>query len=283
MNRQANTTSLPSPGRNLRLGALVLAFIAISQIEDPLVNATLTQEVVYWCVRLVTLATGLWVADVLVSRWFAERWGHPAWLKPVVVVSIIALLPFSIAEVIMERQLPMRPEFVDDDLFAVSPVLAWLTEYGTVLSIFLPVHLLLWLVIDRPALVGADHTDAASSAGGRSAPTPLPEFLQKSSVTQLDAVLALQAEEHYVRVFTAEGSELVLCRFKDAVEAMPKDTGLRVHRSWWLADTAVRSAKRGTRRWQLVLRTGDVVPVSDSYVSAVRDRGLLKRKAASPS
>ena len=46
---------LASP-RNLRLGALILAFVAINQIDDPMIGATLGQELFYWSVRLTALA-----------------------------------------------------------------------------------------------------------------------------------------------------------------------------------------------------------------------------------
>ena len=302
--------------RNLRLGALLLAFVAINQIEDPLVDATVGQEVLYWCVRFGVLAVGLWMGDALISRVAPSRWTHPPWLRPVVLVTALALVPYSVAEILIEPHLPLRPEFVDDDLWNVSPMLAWLSEYATALSIFVPAHLLLWLIVDhrmeqrsasdlaqddpdcpdRPATanrgarsevhVEADQTAqnvagqarVTSSDLAQNGDAPLPEFLAQSDVTRIEDVLALQAQEHYVRVFTPDGSVLVHGRFSDASTAMPPRAGLRVHRSWWVADAAVCTAKRGARRWQLNLVTGDAVPVSDSYVRDVRERGLLKRR-----
>lgn len=263
---------LASP-RNLRLGALILAFVAINQIDDPMIGATIGQELFYWSLRLTTLAGGLWLADWLDARLVPERWTRPAWLRPVVLVSAVGLLPFSIAEILMEPHLPMRPEYIDDELWAVSPVLAWLSEYVTILSILIPVHLLLWLLIDRRGQAPVPAVEDPAPA--------LPVFLEGTSVRRPDDVLALQAEEHYVRVYTEQGAELVHCRFGDAVDSMPDELGLQVHRSWWVADGSVVSAKRGSRRWQLNIR-GDVsVPVSDSYVQAVRERGWLKRKRQS--
>ena len=270
MSRHPGSNLLLSSPRNLRLGTLILVFITISQIDDPLVDATIAQELVYWFVRIVVMAAGLWLADFLVSRLLADRWANPAWLKPVILVSAIGLLPFALAESLIEPHLPMRPEFVDDELWAISPLLALLAEYATIVSIVVPVHLLLWLVIDRKA--GSAPTDAIPE-------TPrIPEFLERSSGLTTDDVIALQAEEHYVRIFTEKGAELVHYRFGDAVDQMPPELGLRVHRSWWVAGSAVRSAKRGSRRWQLNLESDVAVPVSDSYVKAVRERGWLKRK-----
>ena len=270
VSRHPSSNSLLSPPRNLRLGTLILVFITISQIDDPLVNATIGQELVYWFVRIAVMAGGLWSADILVSRLLANRWANPAWLKPVVLVSAVGLLPFALAEILIEPQLPMRPEYVDDDLWAISPILAFLAEYATILTIVVPIHLLLWLIIDRKA-----HSAPVVEAVE---PPSNPEFLERSSGLAVSDVLALQAEEHYVRIHTEEGAELVHYRFGDAVDEMPDELGLRVHRSWWVAGRAVRSAKRGSRRWQLKLISDVAVPVSDSYVKAVREKGWLKRK-----
>lgn len=252
----------------------MLVFIAINEVDDPLVNATIGQELFYWIVRVLVLAGGLWSADILVSRLFANRWANrwanPAWLRPVLLVSAIGLLPLAITELVVEPHLPIRPEYSDDDLWAYSPLLAFLSEYATILSILFPVHLLLWLIIDRKA---QPESDAAEE--GAAAP---PAFLARAAVQRTEDVLALNAEEHYVCIHTEESTELVHYRFGDAVREMPPELGLQVHRSWWVADDAVRSATRGARRWQLQLSTGVSVPVSDSYVTAVRKKGWLKRK-----
>ncbi|MEO0345704.1 MAG: LytTR family DNA-binding domain-containing protein [Pseudomonadota bacterium] len=251
----------------MRLGALVLAIIAINQIDDPMVGATVGQEIVYWLVRTGVFAMGLWCADWFIARQFAGRLERPRWLRPVVLVSLFAVAPLALAEILIEPHVPMRPEFIDDDLWAMSPALAFLSEYATLLSIILPAHLLLWLIVERNSDV---ETVEVSS--------PPPAFLAQTAAGSAGDVLALRAEEHYVRVFTASGSELVHHRFRDAVAEMPEALGLQVHRSWWVAEQAVRSAKRGSRRWQLTLDSDVAVPVSDSYVQAVRERGWLKRK-----
>ncbi|MEM9690223.1 MAG: LytTR family DNA-binding domain-containing protein [Pseudomonadota bacterium] len=264
---------LLNSSRNLRLGALLLVFIAINQIDDPLVDPTIGQELLYWLVRIVVLAAGLWTADYVISRMPAERWARPVWLRPVVLVSIVGLVPFAVAEALIEPMLPIRPEYTDDDLRALSPVLVYLGEFVTILSILLPVHFLLWLILDR-------HTDKSADAPVDAA---IPPFLERSAIRRLDDVLALQAEEHYVRIYTSSGADLVHYRFGDAIAELPDGLGLQVHRSWWVADTAVMSAKRGSRRWQLAITPELSVPVSDSYIGAVRERGWLKRKTRAPS
>lgn len=276
---------LSSP-TNLRLGALILAFIAINQLDDPLVDATMAQDLLYWCVRIGLLAGGFWIADALVSTVYANRWSDPAWLKPVVLVSVFALIPFSLGETLIEPYLPVKPEFVDDDLWNISPALAFLSEYATALSIYLPVHMLIWLVIEpknnhTPAEDDTQQSsgqDRAQNLAENNASMPMPQFLERATVHEIESVYALQAEEHYVRVHHKQGSELIHYRFGDAVKTMPDALGMQVHRSWWVAESALQSAKKESRRWQLLLADNINVPVSDSYVKAVRNKGWLKKK-----
>ena len=267
--------------RNLRLGVLVLLLITINQIDEPLMEATFGELVLYWVLRPLVLAAGLWAADWYFCRFYADRLNRPEWLKPVVLVTALGLLPLAMTEAVLELYLPFRPEFVDDQLWAYSPVLAFLGEFVTIASIVIPLHLLLWLIMDRHTHRAADGRlimDRHATGVTNDADAPAPEFLQRSSSRRVEDVLALQAEEHYVRIYSKDGTELVHCRFGEAAEEMPAELGLQVHRSWWVAESAVRSARRGSRRWQLDLVTDVAVPVSDSYVAAVRERGWLKRK-----
>jgi DNA-binding LytR/AlgR family response regulator len=93
-------------------------------------------------------------------------------------------------------------------------------------------------------------------------------------------VLALQAEDHYVRVHTSAGSTLVLSRLADAISGLGAIEGLRIHRSWWVARHAVRSATVERRRLSLVLVNGVTAPVSRQAAPAVRREGWARPGAA---
>lgn len=252
----------------MRLWALVAVFGTVNQLTDPLVDASLSQSLFYWGTRFVAFVVLLWASDILVNRWLSARMNVPPWLKPVVIVSAVALLPFALVELFVESRVPLRSEYDDAELWSVSPILAYLAEYATLASIVMPLHLVLWLIIDR-------NGDAAPAPGDSD---EQPRFLEKVPGLRAGEVAALQAEEHYVRVFHPAGSELVHYRFGDAVREMPESLGTQVHRSWWVADEAVIAAERGKRRWQLKLQSGHSVPISDSFTKAARDRGWLVRK-----
>jgi hypothetical protein len=91
-------------------------------------------------------------------------------------------------------------------------------------------------------------------------------------------VLCLQMEDHYVRVHTAGGSRLVLATMAQAVAGLGRAQGLRVHRSWWVADKAVAGAAAEGRNLRLALTNGLSAPVARSAVAAVRAAGWLERR-----
>ena len=55
-------------------------------------------------------------------------------------------------------------------------------------------------------------------------------------------IRAVQAEDHYLRLHTDRGSDLILMRLSDAVSELEGLEGARTHRSWWVAREAVRWA-----------------------------------------
>ena len=86
---------------------------------------------------------------------------------------------------------------------------------------------------------------------------------------------ALQAEDHYLRVHTDAGSELILMRLGDAIPELAPIEGARTHRSWWVARAAVQSATRKDGRAELTLPGGVIAPVSRSAYPELRDAGWL--------
>jgi len=88
-------------------------------------------------------------------------------------------------------------------------------------------------------------------------------------------VIALQMEDHYVRVHTALGSELLLMRLRDAMTHVVEIEGRQVHRSWWVARLAVEDIRREGRNVRLVLSGGLEAPVSRAQVIDLKDAGWL--------
>jgi len=88
-------------------------------------------------------------------------------------------------------------------------------------------------------------------------------------------LLALAAEDHYLRLHTDRGNALVLLRLRDAIEALGPARGTQVHRSYWVAADAAPVASRRGQAWQLTLPGNLAVPVSKANVAACRAAGWL--------
>jgi LytTr DNA-binding domain len=84
-------------------------------------------------------------------------------------------------------------------------------------------------------------------------------------------ILCLKAQEHYTEVVTSQGSALVYMRFSDAVAlAATGIDGVQIHRSYWVAYTAMAGFDRTDGRIFTRLINGETLPVSRTYQARVQ-------------
>ena len=103
---------------------------------------------------------------------------------------------------------------------------------------------------------------------------PAPAFLERLPAKLRGGDLyAVEAEDHYLRLHTSRGQDLILMRLADALSELEGMEGAQVHRSWWVARAAVVEAERGAGRASLTLKSGAVAPVSRTYARALREAG----------
>ena len=88
-------------------------------------------------------------------------------------------------------------------------------------------------------------------------------------------IVCMAMEDHYVRVHTALGSDLLLMPMARAVEDVAAIEGCRVHRSWWVARSAVLRIDGPARTMRLRLVNGMDVPVARRTVTMLRGLGWL--------
>jgi len=103
-----------------------------------------------------------------------------------------------------------------------------------------------------------------------------PAFYHRIPPHLTGELLALEMEDHYLRLHTDGGADLLLMRLRDAVAELAGAGGMQVHRSYWVAAAALtRVEKEADGRVFLILRNGLRVPVSRSRLAAVRAAGWL--------
>ena len=88
---------------------------------------------------------------------------------------------------------------------------------------------------------------------------------------EISSICLIEAEEHYVAVVLHDGSrQLLRGRIADAVAAMSPDLGQRVHRSYWVATSAVAGFRPDKPGAQLLLTNGQSLPVARPRLASIR-------------
>jgi hypothetical protein len=204
----------------------------------------------YWLVAVAGAGLVGIAVDLALESRIRSFWAR---IAAVSLVMTLPVTPFIYALNAVMLDLPRRPWLLGQ--------LAW--QVLVVSLLIMALRALLWrrIVETRTIVV-----------------PPLPEaeraFRMRLSARRRGArLIALEAEDHYVRVHTDAGSELVSMRFSEAVEELALAHGYRLHRSWWAFAEAIEAVrwKRGTGEARL---TGGIkAPVSRSCATALKDAG----------
>lgn len=220
--------------------------------------------------------SGWWLNDIvtrLIAQPLRER-GVPLWGTLVIAVFISAfptdivlrawVIQYHAVFPYLPVDRPLPGWQIDMDLFFKTHIYAYLTWPLINLAMY---HL--W----KTPWYGYLPDQAGASTGGRGTASG-PAFLAKIGPAAQGAVLALGAEQHYLRVYTDRGEALILYRLSDAIRELGS-RGMQVHRSYWVASGAVRDVLGGaTLRLKLI--NGIEVPVSRSFRRSVEMANFLK-------
>jgi DNA-binding LytR/AlgR family response regulator len=133
-----------------------------------------------------------------------------------------------------------------------------------------PYVALVQLLIARILAPVSQAAEPESASEPAAAPEYPPEFLSKLPIALRRDILALEAEDHYLRVHTLHGSALILMRLADAAAMIDPRLGIRVHRSWWVARDGVRALERTPGRAIARLVDDTPVPISRTYLPSAR-------------
>lgn len=216
------------------------------------VEAPLWLRLVYWIPIMLVGAAWGHVCSLMIDRWMDldER----PWLAVAALSASISgpvtLLVWAATGLIFEQR-----------LYALE---ALPLSFGPVLTITVAMSAI------NVFLGKAEPVQTHASPVG-SAPARFPERLPMK--LRGAAIRAVQAEDHYLRIHTDRGSDLILMRLSDALEELEGLEGSQTHRSWWVAKDAVRDVARGDGRATLTLEGGMSVPVSRRYARALREAG----------
>ena len=130
------------------------------------------------------------------------------------------------------------------------------------------------VVSDAPGAAGASPDESSTSAqpsapSGERAARIEARFLDRLPPEVGRDVVYLKVSGHYITVVTTAGSGSLLMRFADAVAELEGE-GMQVHRSFWVAYPHITAVEQREGRTLVCLTGGEVVPVSRTFVAAVR-------------
>ncbi|AZB62919.1 LytTR family transcriptional regulator [Cereibacter sphaeroides] len=128
-----------------------------------------------------------------------------------------------------------------------------------------------------PALFCAGLGLSSVRLGGRPQPVPdgQPRLLQRMEPELRGALVSMTVRDHYVDVVTSAGLSSLLLRFSDAMDETEGVPGAQVHRSHWVAWSAVTGTEREPGKLFLLLSDGSRIPVSRAHRAKLEERGLV--------
>lgn len=193
---------------------------------------------------------------LIVSRWVSEATGLPQLVGGGLAL-MIAAAPLTILIALYFTGFDLAGALRSEDLPRLY-VQVWLIGFV--------INAIFYMTLGRTEPTQDASTPvlpAAPQAVERSQPALLPD--------RIGAVHALKGEDHYVRVFSDAGEELVLMRLRDAILQFGADNGVQVHRSWWVANSAIGRVTRTGRTAEITLTNGIKVPVARDAMPRLRD------------
>jgi hypothetical protein len=221
---------------------------------------------------------------------------HVAFLLPILYAAqaLILWLPFqrrlfpvlSLALSGVLGSLAFTPlAMVIDTLFSASNDVAdegplVLRAGAEFLNFFVPVTLI-WILINTRQLsrLSVPRLNAVTEPDVPALSPDEAEFWAQVPSALGHDLVALSAEQHYVRVFTTKGDTLILFAFRRAVAAVERFDGVQIHRSHWVRLAQVVEVAGTSRDLRCRLSNGQVLPVSRGNVAPLRERIESRRQA----
>lgn len=234
--------------------ALIFAFLGIYSHN----NQSFLDLVWMWVITIgVGSVASLFVAPLIFDREPCANW--PVWIQLPLAAAAIAL-PVTITIILLEAS--------DGQ---VTPAIYW------------PLDFIYVFVVSQVLTIGGylfqshrESQELVAASNAPPAPDPVEKFLERLPPRYRGAGLyAISSEDHYLRVHTSLGEELILMRLTDAISELEGAGGLQVHRSWWVARDGIADITREGDKPVIALKSGGKAPVSRTYQKAARESGLI--------
>lgn len=233
----------------------VSAFLTFTNPFDATADLPLWAGFLYWTLLVAEGWYGASVFGLALSR---LPWRFPTLVNYAITTALVAVM--VTATILLVQQAIGAP----------VPRSFWGTLYGLVLGVSAGIAAVAWLV-ERAFETKPGAVTHAPTGGAQ---TPTAKFLDRLPPKLKGGVLyAVESQDHYLRLHTSKGADLILMRLTDAIAELEGLEGAQTHRSWWVARDAVTGSRRDGDRIVLQLKGGGEAPVSRPNVKPLREAG----------
>jgi DNA-binding LytR/AlgR family response regulator len=97
-------------------------------------------------------------------------------------------------------------------------------------------------------------------------------FLRKLPKNARKNPTLIQAQEHYINIFTEQGSHMILYKFGQAMNEMPEEFGFQIHRSYWVSTDNIKGWFSTANGINVKLHHGGQAPVSRRFENDIKSR-----------
>ncbi len=232
------------------LGACVLA----AHVESYYVSLGEVGSYLYWFGRVIIEAAFYMTSQFAIEKYLKQL--IPPWACYILAV-MVSLIPFTLTITALDLiiGLPVSRELV----------------FGVALFSHFDNHLTFCALLLVPRLLLEVNDNASYLAVSASSLA----FLDSIKPPLSGHICSMEAQEHYILVTTTTESRMILHRFSDAVKQTSSALGMQVHRSHWVAHSAVQEVVIEGQNMRLKLAEDKIVPVSRTFRAAAESRYLL--------
>lgn len=261
------------PAKVLLIGFVCIVLALVLWLLEPAAAEGIdgTRGLLFWALHVAILFPLLYGAQVLVL-WLPFR-GRLVPVLSLALSGVVGSLAFTPFAMLIDTLFSASNDAADE-----GPLLL---RAGTEFLNFVVPVALIWILINTRQLsrLSVPRLNAVAEPDEPALSPDEAEFWSQVPSALGHDLVALSAEQHYVRVFTTRGDTLILFAFRRAVAAARRFDGVQIHRSHWVRLAQVVEVSGTSRNLRCRLSNGEALPVSRGNVAHLREKLESRRQA----
>jgi hypothetical protein len=126
-----------------------------------------------------------------------------------------------------------------------------------------------WMLINAPWIMGYQYRRAASTPSANHLIANQAPFLKLTSLEDHHELISISAQLHYLEIVSENKKFLILYSLAAAIDELPDDLGIQIHRSHWIAKSKLARIRKTGRTGVAVMSNGRELPISRSRLKDV--------------